>query len=435
MNSTLKLDIKPSSPWKPGTCRVSGEKLSLLLDLGNLYVSDFLPAPDPLAARSPLTLGWSPASRLVQLTHTFDQPQLYRHYWYRSGTNELMRRELRDLVETACRWALPRPGEAVLDIGANDGTLLSCYPEGLFRVAVDPALNLAEECRPHCEVHLADFFSAEAVRGAAGSRQYQIVTSIAMFYDLPDPVGFAREVASLLAKEGVWVLQLSYTPLMVIQNAFDNIGHEHLEYYTLASLIPILQAAELTVAAAEVNPTNGGSLRLVIRHQNQELRAPGYLQDVGRVQFSALKTWERREGYDEPVVFHRFTERIHDLRDRTRETLMNLRGEGKTVLGYGASTKGNTLLQWYGIGPDWIPAIADRQPGKKGLVTAGSWIPIISEAEMRAWRPDVLFVLPWHFLNGFLQREAEFLDRGGQFLVPLPELQLVGREGSRCLAR
>jgi C-methyltransferase C-terminal domain len=235
-----------------------------------------------------------------------------------------------------------------------------------------------------------------------------------------------RDVADCLADDGVWVLQLSYTPLMIAQNAFDNICHEHIHYYTLLSLKYLLDQAELEIIDVELNDANAGSFRITSCKKGQRNRfGTMFLRDIGLYRVQSTLAYEQQQRFDEPDVYHDYMKTINGIKARTLELLNGLKRDGKRVLGYGASTKGNTLLQFYGLGPDTIEAIAERQPQKYGLYTAGSWIPIISEDEMRARDPDYLVVLPWHFMTEFLEREAAFLERGGRFVVPLPELQIV----------
>jgi hypothetical protein len=234
------------------------------------------------------------------------------------------------------------------------------------------------------------------------------------------------DIADCLSDDGVWVLQLSYTPLMIKQNAFDNICHEHIYYYTLLSLKYLLNQADLEIIDVEFNDTNAGSFRIIACKKGQGNRfATMFLRDIGLYRVQATLAYEQQQRFDQPDIYRDYMDRINGLKANTLELLSGLRRDGKRVLGYGASTKGNTLLQFYGIGPELIEAIAERQPQKFGLYTAGSWIPIVSESEMRSREPDYLFALPWHFMTEFLEREVAFLSGGGQFIVPLPALQTV----------
>jgi SAM-dependent methyltransferase len=412
------------------SCALSGKPLTEVIDLGDLYISNFYSQVELDAPKAPLRLGIGEESGLLQLMDPFERPPLYQQYWYRSGTNETMSRQLNDVVNAAREWVYLRSGDIVLDIGCNDGTLLSHLPEslGVTRIGIDPAENLAESARAVCDAHGVGFFDKDLFMDLSGGRQARLITSIAMFYGVPDPLAFVNDIADCLTDDGVWVLQLSYTPLMIKQNAFDNICHEHIYYYTLLSLKYLLDQANLEIIDVEFNDTNAGSFRIISCKKGQGHRfATMFLRDIGLYRVQATLAYERQQRFDEPDIYHDYMRQINDLKTSTLELLTDLTRQGKRVLGYGASTKGNTLLQFYGLGPEVIDAIAERQPQKYGLYTAGSWIPIISEDEMRSREPDYLFVLPWHFMTEFLEREAPFVEDGGRFIVPLPALQIVGQ--------
>jgi cyclopropane fatty-acyl-phospholipid synthase-like methyltransferase len=411
------------------SCRISRKPLTAVADFGNLYVSNFLESVNPDALRSELCLGIGEESGLLQLAHTVDRDLLYRHYWYVSGTNATMTGQLADVVKGVSEWVKLNDGDVVLDIGCNDGTLLRQYPPEvkLVKVGIDPAVNLAKLGRAQCDRHAADYFTREVFFSLTGGRKAKAITSIAMFYDLEDPSGFVADIGDCLADDGVWVVQMSYMPLMLVQNAFDNVIHEHLEYYSLLSIDYLVRKHDLKILDVEFNDTNGGSFRVTLSKQGNPLReAPIFRRDIGHYRYKSILEYERRMRFDDQQVCLDFMARVEELRSRTLDLLTKLKRQGKRVFGYGASTKGNTLLQYYGIGPELIEGIAERQPQKYGLLCAGSWIPIMSEEHMRAERPDYLFVLPWHFINEFLQREREYLNSGGKLIVPLPELMVIG---------
>lgn len=411
-------------------CRLSGKPLTEVINLGDLYVSNFYPAVQPHAPRAPLRLGIGEESGLLQLMDPFDRPALYQQYWYRSGTNATMSRQLNDIVTAFREWVHLKPGDVVLDIGCNDGTLLSHVPPslGVMRIGIDPAENLAEHARVVCDAHSVGFFDRDRYMDLSGGRKARVITSIAMFYGVDQPIAFVSDIADCLSDDGVWVLQLSYTPLMIKQNAFDNICHEHIQYYTLLSLKYLLDKVDLEIIDVEFNDANAGSFRIVSAKKGRGDRfGTMFLRDIGLYRVHSTLAYERQQRFDEPDIYRDYMVRIKGLKAETLELLDGLKRGGRRVLGYGASTKGNTLLQFYGLGPETIESIAERQPQKYGLYTAGSWIPIISEDEMRSREPDYLFVLPWHFLTEFLEREKAFVERDKHFIVPLPALQLVGR--------
>jgi hypothetical protein len=355
---------------------------------------------------------------LLQLAHSFPIEVLYANYWYRSGVNETMRNHLAGIVAKAAALVC---GDKlrVLDIGCNDGTLLRCYPETFERIGVDPS-DIAGEIGPPIRVVNAAFPSDSAAAVLA-DRKVDIVTSIAMFYDLDDPVGFARSVQSILAPEGIWILEMSYLPSMLRQNAMDTICHEHQEYYSLAVLEFIMKRAGLRVFAAELNEINGGSIRCHVTHSGCER----YDLSSTRSFLAELRMSEFELALDTDRPYAAFQERIEGLRRELRDLLAALRRERKRVHVYGASTKGNVLLQWCGIDGSLVECAADRNPEKHGARTIGTDIPIVSEKESRAAKPDYYLVLPWHFRDEFLRRERETITAGTKMIFPLPKLEII----------
>jgi len=409
-------------------CRITHEPLTQVLDLGTPYLNNFLDSVTPDAPRAPLQLGIGPTG-VLQLIDSVSSDLLYRQYWYLSGTNATMTRQLKDIVDIVPRWVRLDDGDHVLDIGCNDGTLLKQYPAEprVVKVGIDPARNIAPLGRAASDLHANEYFTKETFLALTGGVKAKVITSIAMFYDLEEPHVFVQDICDCLHDRGVWILQLSYTPLMLKQNAFDNIVHEHLEYYSLATIDQLFRQHDLRVLSVDFNEANAGSFRLVVAHARNDGRdATMFDRDIGQYQYNAIMLYEEQTRVNKPEAIEQFRTRIEDCRVRTLELLSSLKKQGKTVFGYGASTKGNTLLQYYGIDHQLMPAIAERQAQKVGKLTVGSWIPIVSEVEMRQARPDYLFVLPWHFFNEFYRRETDHLKRGGKFIVPLPDLQVIG---------
>jgi 2-polyprenyl-3-methyl-5-hydroxy-6-metoxy-1,4-benzoquinol methylase len=410
-------------------CRISHKGISPVIDLGNLYVSNFLPAVDEKAPKGPLSLGVGEESGLLQLFDAVDPDILYRQYWYRSGTNQTMRRQLKEIVDVVPRWVKLEDYDIVLDIGCNDGTFLSLYPPEckVLKVGIDPAQNIARDGRLHSNLHAATYFTKETFFSLTDGQQARVITSIAMFYDLEDPDRFVEDIRESLKDNGIWILQISYTPLMMQQNAFDNICHEHIEYYTMTSLDYLLKKHDLKVIDVTLNDTNSGSFCVIITKQQNDMKNVDiFYKDIGAFRYNSISEYEKKLQLNEAQGYLDFMGRVETLRGKTVDLLNRLAREGKTVYGYGASTKGNTLLQYYGLDRTRIRAIAERQPQKFGLLTVGSWIPIVSEEEMRAAKPDYLLILPWHFINEFSIRERDLLRAGCKFILPLPELKVIG---------
>jgi SAM-dependent methyltransferase len=308
----------------------------------------------------------------------------------------------------------------VLDIGCNDGTLLRNYPEAVDKFGVDPS-DVARDLGDGITV-VQDVFPTPRLSAAAGAKPFDVVTSIAMFYDLEDPVGFVRSVRDLLAPDGLWVFEMSYMPTMLKLNSYDTICHEHLEYYSLAVIENILKRAGMKIVAASMNGINGGSIRcFATRRENAALDKPAH---AARLQ--AIRQNEFDLALDTPAPYVAFQSRIETQREELRAFLRERKAAGKRIHIYGASTKGNTILQWCGIDAGLIDVAADRNPDKHGAFTLGTEIPIVSEEESRAMKPDYYLVLPWHFREEFLQRERSILEAGTKLIFPLPTLEIVG---------
>jgi len=355
---------------------------------------------------------------------------MYANYWYRSGTNQTMTEALADIANKAEVLMRLTHGDAVLDIGCNDGTLLASYrTQGVFKVGIDPAQNLAVFSRKVADKVLSTFFSAKAFESdpVLCRLRPKVITSIAMFYDLEDPNKFVADIKAVMHPEGLWIIQMSYLPLMMRQNAFDNICHEHLEYYSLHSLEHLLGRHNMEVMDVEINDVNGGSYRVYIRNRGAGRQFFGdetfRRLAVDRVQ--GMRAEEEAMGLQHIAAYHEFAMWTARIRDDLRAFINEETKKGRRIYVYGASTKGNTLLQYCGLDHSVIVAAAERNSSKWGRVTVGTHIPIISEEEARKARPDYFLVLPWHFLGEFMKRERDYLNAGGRFIVPMPHLSII----------
>ena len=419
------------------TCRVCGSSaLTRVIDLGEQYLqgSFYKPGKEtPPLRRISCTLVRCDPTRdekgcgLLQMEHTVPAEILYSAYWYRSGTNRTMRDHLAGIArEALAMTGLPKP--IVLDIGCNDGTLLKCYPPEARRLGIDPsdvALEVGEGLEVVCDL----FPSRECEKLLAGAR-CDIVTSIAMFYDLEDPVGFCRNIGAALAPEGLWIFEMSYMPEMLKLNSYDTICHEHIEYYSLAVIETILARTDLKVVRAELNDINGGSLCCYATHR----ACSKYKNDTWLRHLKDLRQEEFDLELDTDKPYKHFQDRINVHGDKLLRYLKELKRQGKKIHIYGASTKGNSILQWCNIDNRLIDFAADRNPDKHGARTIGTDIPIISEAESRAMSPDYYLVLPWHFAKEFLERERETMQGGTALIFPLPEVKVYRwRDGAMAV--
>jgi len=412
------------------SCRVCQGALETVLSLGDQYVSGFVSPQEPDGPKAPLELALCQQCCLLQLRHTVPGEMMYQEYWYRSGTNQTMRDALADISGTVTKLVQLKTGDAVLDIGCNDGTLLGSYTvPGIYKIGFDPAQNLAAFSRQVADKVIVGFFAADRFMAEPElkSCRPKVVTSVAMFYDLEDPKKFATDIQRVMHPDGVWIIQMSYLPLMLKQNDFGNICHEHLEYYSLKSLEYLLGLCDFSIVDAQLNDVNGGSIRAFIRNRAADQNAFGdeayRKQAANRV--SRLRESESELGLDLVTPYREFADRVQAIKRDVSSFVKDQVQRKKKVFVYGASTKGNTMLQYFGLDNSVIDAAAERNPDKWGKVTVGTRIPIISEAAARAAKPDYFLVLPWHFIEEFKVRERDYLSSTGKFIVPLPQFALI----------
>lgn len=390
------------------TCRACPGKLDPLLDLGPIVPSDFLRPDQPDPPPIPLALDFCHACGLVQLNRTTDPESLFRQYWYHSGVNEVMRAELADIVEkTAALVGGWDRRDTVVDIGANDGTLLSCI-SGPLRIAYEPAHNLIPALTPHADAIYNGFFPA----GNLTTRSAKAIFSIAMFYDLDNPRAFVEEIDRILADDGVWVVQFQDLAQMVETTAFDNVVAEHLCYYSVQTFASLLGETGLQIVRVEPRAINGGSVRIYVRRNPTSGDLP-------------LSWLAYEETLTSPLALEKFAWQVGERRRIIQEMVRVALDRYGFIDMYGASTKASTLLQYCGLDYRQIRQAAERTPEKHGLVTAGTRIPIVNEHTWRSDPAPVSLAVIWQFCDMILQREAEYLQQGGQFIFPLPVTRIV----------
>ena len=361
------------------------------------------------------------ACGLLQMTVSVPPSILYADYWYRSGTNRTMTEHLGGIASELVEM-VGKPTARVLDIGCNDGTLLRHYPPTHVRYGIDPS-DAAKSVPSDVQV-VNDLFPSEQLTGLTRGKRFDVITSIAMFYDLEDPTAFARSVKQHLAQDGVWCFEMSYMPAMLQNNSYDTICHEHLEYYSLAVVEYILRQASMKAVRVSLNDSNGASIRVHATHSDN------FIFDGDPRAQAAIRSLRQREfdlklDTDEP--YRNFQEAIEKHKTELSSLLRRLKNGGKKVHIYGASTKGNTILQTCGINNSLVECAAERNPKKFGGRTLGTNIPIVSEEESRARNPDYYLVLPWHFKDEFLDRERGMLEAGVGFIFPLPRIEIISR--------
>lgn len=354
---------------------------------------------------------------LVQLKQSYDLSEMYgMNYGYRSGLNASMVKHLHAKVAKILAMGVLEPDDLVIDVGSNDATTLRAYPTDQYQlVGIDPTGVKFADYYP-AEINLiAEFFTAEAVAKACADKRAKVITSFSMFYDLEDPIAFAKEIEGSLDDEGVWIFEQSYLPTMLRTNSFDTICHEHLEFYSLKQIIWITQKTGLKVLDVEFNDINGGSFSITAAKTGSK-RKPN------TVWLEKILEDESALGLDSTEVFDVFKIHVEEARNSLMSFLREAKLNHKRVCGIGASTKGNVLLQYFGIDSDLLPIIGEVNEEKYGSFTPGTLIPLVPEAQVLLSNPDYLLILPWHFRDFF---ESLPSMRGRTLVFPLPRFEIV----------
>lgn len=398
-------------------CFLCGGSLETVLDLGNHYLTDFLDAPNPNHPKAPLELMACYKCGICQLRHIVSRDALFRTYWYRSGVNSTVVAHLKALAERATEAAHLQIGDIVVDIGCNDGTLLSMFEPGYELLGFEPALNMRREemAAGHYIFIFQDYFSARAY-DAWRAQRAKLVLSIAMFYDLANPRQFVQDIHDILHPDGLWVVEMNYLGLMVEQTAYDFIGHEHVTMYFVSGFLKLIQKFGLDLEHVEFNDLNGGSVRFFVMHKGARPVHPSVQQALdGEAKYRSPAALQ---GFEGKARTH-----IHGL----ASWIVELQANHRPLYAYGASTRGMTTLQSIGATNLSVQKAVDKNPEKIGRYMAGLNIPIIGEEEFRANPPAYLLVLPWGFIEEFRQREKAYLDGGGAMIVPMPVPKLITR--------
>ena len=398
-------------------CRICKSlELIEVINLGTQTLTGVFPkSENEHIVSGPLAVAWCRQCDLLQLQHRYPPEEMYgENYGYRSGLNHSMIEHLAGKASQLSFLAEVKSGDSVLDIGSNDGTLLSKYSnKNLQRVGIDPTAAKFQDYYEDGIELIPDFFSSKKL----GGRKFKVITSISMFYDLEDPLLFVKEVKESLDEDGIWHFEQSYMPSMIRQNSYDTICHEHVEYYSLTPVASMLEKAGLRIIDVKMNGVNGGSFAVSACHRDAY---KNYHCDI----LEWLLQREEKSGYSTPSPYREFEQKIFEHRQSLRSLIDNINQQGKIIHVYGASTKGNVLLQFCGFTKEDLPYAAEINPYKYSRVTPGSHIPIISADESRLMKPAYYLVLPWHFRESVIRNERQFLADGGNLIFPLPEIEI-----------
>ncbi len=399
-----------------------------LFSLGYLYPSDFI-KDEPRSNKYELKLVYDKKRDVVRLEKSAPFEFMYGQYWYRSGINQTMRNELQDIVKSIEKIIKLKENDIWFDIGSNDGTLLSFVDKKYIRIGIDPCDDsYTIESKKYADLIIQDYFKKDLYEDSKfGHIKAKVITAIAMFYDLEEPELFLKDIYDIMDDQGLFVLQLSYTPLMLKQLAFDNICFEHIYYYSLYNIKKLFESNGFKLMDCQLNDVNGGSFRVYfiknICNENVFYTKP--YRDVCEFRVRSILEYEKILRLSCKETWLDFYDKINDLKDETYDFIKNEKEKGKVIWGYGGSTKGNTTLQYFNLDNTLIDGIAERSKYKWGLKTVGTNISIYSENEMRKIKPDYLLILPWHFINEFIEREKDYLINGGKFIVPCPKFNII----------
>ncbi len=411
-------------------CRICGNtNLVSLLHLGNQTLTGVFPKDKSDQITSgPLELvkchpknDSDNVCHLVQLHHSYDSSEMYGlNYGYRSGLNQSMVRHLQSIVKNLQSIVELKKDDLIVDIGSNDSTLLQQYPsdKGLVLTGIDPTGTKFNKYYPAHIGLIPDFFSFDNINNKYPGKKAKVITSISMFYDLEEPLSFVKQVYDVLADDGIWVFEQSYLVAMLATNSYDTICHEHLEYYGFLQVKYLLDKVGFKIIDVVLNDVNGGSFRITAAKNNSHYiskqSVSEYAANEEKLQLNTLK------------LYVEFKKSVEEHKKELVALIRELQKDGKKIFGYGASTKGNVILQYCGLSARDIPFIAEVNEDKFGSFTPATHIPLVSEKEAKAMKPDYFLVLPWHFRKGILEKENDFMKSGGKFIFPLPKIEIVG---------
>ncbi len=400
-------------------CRICNSKsLRNLFSLGKMKFTGKFPKKNQQIPSGDVDLVICRKCSLVQLKDNFNLNYLYnKDYGYRTGINLTMRRHVKSVVSKISKRAKLKSNDYVLDIASNDGTLLSYYKKSIKTFGIDPLVNKYKIDYKNIDYKIADFFSYEKIRKVNRNIKFKAITALSVFYDIKKPKNFLKDIKKVLHKNGIFNLEFADLKLILRNNMFDTICHEHLEYYSVTVIDNLLNKVGLRIFDHFYNDTNGGSSSYYICHNNAKYKTSKKIVTILRD--------EKRAKINSPKTYKNFKERIDRIKKNLIDLLKKLKSQNKVIHGYGASTKGNVLLQYFKINNKFLDCISDRNPKKDNCYTPGTGIKILSEAKSRSLKPDYYLVLPWHFKTEILKREKKIRRKGTRFIFPLPKLKII----------
>ena len=400
-------------------CRICKKaNIKKLFSLGSMCFTGKFPSKNKKIQKKPITLVICKSCELVQLGHNFDLKYLYGpDYGYRTGINKTMLNHVSRVVKNLSKKTKVKKNDFVLDIASNDGSLLNFYKKDIKTFGIDPILEKYKDEYKNINFKIADFFSANKIIKFT-NKKFKIITALSVFYDAADPNKFITDVKKLLSQDGIFLLEFADLASIIQNKMFDTICHEHLEYYSSKVIIDLCAKNNLRVFDIKKNDINGASKQFFICHEKSSYKSNNKI-------IKNILNFEKKLKLSDEKTFKKFINVINRSKKQLNNFLKRNNKLGKKVHGYGASTKGNVLLQYYKINNKMVEYVAERNNKKYNLYTPGSNIKIISEALSRFYKPDFYLVLPWHFKKEILAREKEIRKKGTKFIFPLPKLKII----------
>lgn len=400
-------------------CRICNSKsLKNLFSLGKMKFTGKFPKKNQRIPSGDVHLVICNKCSLVQLKDNFNLNYLYnKDYGYRTGINSTMRTHVKSVVDKISKKVKLQSGDYVLDIASNDGTLLSYYKKNIKTFGIDPLVNKYRTDYRNINFKVSDFFSYKNICKVNKNIKFKAITALSVFYDIKNPKNFLKDIKKVLHKDGIFNLEFADLKLILENNMFDTICHEHLEYYSVTVIKNLLNKVGLRIFDHYYNDTNGGSSSYYICHDNAKFKTSKKITII-------LKD-EKRIKINSPKTYKNFKERIDKIKNNLTNLLKKLKTQNKIIHGYGASTKGNVLLQYFNIDNKFLDCISDRNPKKDNCYTPGTNIKILTEVKSRSLKPDYYLVLPWHFKKEILKREKNIRRNGTRFIFPLPKLKII----------
>ena len=421
-------------------CKICGNKnLKKVLFINEQYISATFVKSNKnnklTKIKTPLTLVLCDKSKkqdgcgLLQLLEITKPDLLYRKYFYRSATNDTMRKDLKDVVTSVEKIVKPKKNDVIVDVGSNDCTLLNFYKKKYKLVGFEPAQNIKYINKGRKIKIFNTYFNYKDFKKNLIKKKAKIITSCAMFYDIAEPKKFISDIDKMLDENGIWCVQISYLASMINYNNFYDICHEHLSYYSIETFEKLLKNFNLRCFYAETNSVNGGSIRIYVSRKNTKFFKKRNLVR----KFEKLKKIEKKLNLTQPITFKRFQKKIDNIKNKTNNYVNKINNSNQRIFALGASTKGNILLQHFGLDKTKIPFISERNPDKVGLRCLGSDIELISEKLARQKNPKAFLVLPWNFKKEIVKREKGYIKNGGSLMFPMPYPHVVNIRGEKKL--